>query len=130
MNEKEIEMCLRQVIDECKRLKIPIDNNINTAISVNRRAKSRFASCKRNKTHVKDYFCIEVSESLLGAEEKVVKEILFHEVLHTCPKCYNHGPEWKKYADKINRNYGNNIQATATYEELGLKAPERKKKIN
>ena len=129
MNEKEIESCLTQVIEDCKALKIPVSERIDPNITVNKRAQSRFASCKRNKAYREEKFIIEVTTALLAAEEKVIKEILAHEVLHTCPGCYNHGPKWKSFADKVNRHYGYRIKTTSSYEELGLQKPEVKRSV-
>lgn len=129
MKEKEIDFYLKKVINECKALNIPVSKKIDRNIAVNRRAKSRFASCKKNKTYSGEIFTIEVSEALLAAEDNIIKEILTHEVLHTCPGCYNHGIKWKTFAEKLNQYYGYNIKTTASYEEIGLHKPDVKRKI-
>lgn len=112
---------------ECMALNIPISTNIDPNIIINRRARSRFAACKRKGAYL---YIIEVGEALLQAERCAVKNILAHEILHTCYGCYNHGKRWKFYADKMNRTYGYHITTTTTYEELGLEVPDRKKTIH
>ena len=129
MNKKEIESCIQELIKECKDLKIPVSRNIDPEIRINRRARSRFAACKKEKSLIGDIYQLEIGESLLDAEESVIRTILAHELLHTCRGCYNHGPRWKEYAFKMNQTYGYRIKTTATYEELGLKAPDQQKKI-
>ena len=74
----------------------------------------------------KPYFRIEICEAMLDAGEQEIKNVLAHELLHTCPGCYNHGMRWKAYAAKINNMYGYNITSTTTYEKIGLQKPEKK----
>lgn len=130
MNKREIESCIQELIAECRECKIPVSGKIDPEVRINKRARSRFAACKREKGLNGETYKIEIGEALLTAEEKVIRTVLAHELLHTCRGCYNHGSRWKKYAYQMNQNYGYRIKTTATYEELGLKAPERQKKIN
>lgn len=37
---------------------------------------------------------------------KELKEIVIHELIHTCPRCFSHGKTWKKYAQIMNDAYG------------------------
>lgn len=127
MEKHEIERCMHEVIRECTSLKIPISTNIDPNIIINNRARSRFAACKKKGTSP---YIIEVGEALLKADVFAVKNILAHEILHTCYGCYNHGERWKLYADKMNRAYGYHITRTTTYEELGLETPEKKRKVH
>lgn len=128
MDKREIEDCLKEVIAECRLLKIPISYDIESFITFNKRAKSRFAACRKVKNLEGYSFVIEVGEALMKADRETVKGVLAHEVLHTCYGCYNHGNRWKFYADKMNSTYGYKIKRTSSYEELGLKAPVKEKK--
>ena len=128
MDKKQIELCMAQIMKQCKDIKIPISSNIDSNVIINYRARSRFACCKKQRTNITKYI-IEVSVSLFQAGEQSVRNIIAHELLHTCYGCYNHGGRWKQYADKMNRTYGYKIKTTATYEELGLERPEVKREI-
>lgn len=130
MDKKEIEFCVQELIKECRNLKIPVSRKIDSEITINKRARSRFAACRREKGIKGEIYRIEIGEMLLVTDKKVVRTILAHELLHTCRGCYNHGTKWKEYASKMNQTYGYKIKTTATYEELGLEALEREKKIN
>lgn len=33
--------------------------------------------------------------------------VLLHEIIHTCPDCWNHGRQWKKWARHLNANGAN-----------------------
>lgn len=125
MKIHEIEKCLQEVIKECHHLNIPISKQIDPKIRINKRAKSRFAACMKDKRFQDPVFVIEIGNALLEIDEKKVGSILAHEVLHTCYGCNNHGRVWKAYAYKMNRTYGYQIKTTASYEELGLAKPDK-----
>lgn len=113
----EIDKLLQVVIAQAKALKIPIAHNINPEVKINCRAKTRFGRC------VKSPFsgcAIEVSECAVKAGDSAVKEILAHEILHSCCGCANHGERWKSFADKMNIAYGYHIKRTQSCEELGI----------
>lgn len=110
-----------KVIKEAKQLDIPISNKLKEDVIINNRAKSRFGCCKKIKKGSKEIYEIELSYRLMNCEEKVIKQTLAHEILHTCPGCDNHGNTWKSYAKKMNDVYGYNIKRTDTSENLGIK---------
>lgn len=126
MEKQEIETYMDEVIRQCVALKIPISSHIDPNIIINKRARSRFAACRKKGN---SFYTIEVGEALMKADEYSVKNILAHELLHTCYGCYNHGKRWKSYADKMNKTYGYRITTTTTYEALGLETPQREKTI-
>lgn len=130
MNRTDIEKYMKEVIAECHSACIPISSRISPYTVINRRAHSRFAACKRQTKFTGTNYIIEIGEALLKTDKRTVKNILAHEILHTCIGCYNHGKKWKMYAAKMNQIYGYQIKTTATYRELGLQEPERKRKIN
>lgn len=132
MKQQELEALLQEVLSQCKEINIPVSNHIMPYIYINRRAKSRFASCRKVQTdsghnHLRNtHFQIEVCEAMLEADEGHIKNVLAHELLHTCYGCYNHGKRWKSYAYKMNKTYGYDITTTADYEKMGLERPEKK----
>jgi len=130
MEKQELEIYLQQVIQEAKALNLPVSKRIDPLIRLNRRAKSRFASCRTETNRPGAVYTIEVGEALLRSTGTTVKGILAHEVLHTCPGCRDHGSKWKAYAEKMNEAYGYTIKRTSTYEELGLEAPQKNREAN
>lgn len=120
MVRAEINEKLKQIIIEAQALNIPVPQNINNDVFINARPKKRFGCCKLKD----DVFTIEISEFVLKCSEKSVKNILAHELLHTCKGCFEHGQLWKCYAEKMNAEYGYNIKRTSSFEELGLERPE------
>ncbi|QHI72277.1 SprT-like domain-containing protein [Aminipila terrae] len=121
METEYINDLYKNVLEEAKKLKLPVSDKIKSDITINRRARSRFGCCKKIRKGLRESFEIELSYRLLGCQEKFIKQTLAHEILHTCPGCDNHGALWKKYADTMNETYGYRIKRTDTAEQLGIK---------
>lgn len=116
MVRENIDSLLKEVIREAQAIKIPVPKNINEKVYINPRPKKRFGCCNT----MGGRFNIEISEFLLKAEPHKIKEVLAHELLHTCKGCRNHGPRWKEYAASMNKAYRYNIKRVSSFEELGL----------
>lgn len=86
---------------------------------VNSRAKRRLGCCRAEIQKGERIYYIEISSSLAEKDDRAVKEVILHELLHTCPDCLNHGKTWKSLAQRVNRVYGFNITATARAEDCG-----------
>ena len=116
--EKRAAVLLQKCRNILREEGIPASDRI-TKLTVNYRVRSRFGRCVRTGQEYE----IELSGRLLEAEDRVIETVILHELLHTCPRCLNHGTLWKAYAEKLNRKYGYHIRPTTTYESLGLKDP-------
>ena len=110
---------LQEIISEAKQINIPISENIIPIVKVNTRVKSRFGCCKRNENN----FQIEISSFMEQAKEIDIRETLAHEVLHTCPNCFDHQLQWKIYASKMKRAYGYNISTSGDSVAMGITIP-------
>ena len=86
---------------------------------INTRAKKRWGQCKA-LGH--GYYSINISVRLLAddIDDIATKTTILHELLHTCKGCMNHGKEWQRLADKVNRAYGYNIKRCTSCEEKGI----------
>lgn len=49
---------------------------------------------------------------------------MYHELLHTCPDCWDHGKTWKHYAEIVNQNTGALVQRTDSAENKGVSREE------
>lgn len=90
-------------------------------ISVNARAKKRWGQCK--KVSSRGQYSIEISACLLRDNVDIIatKNTVIHEILHTCEGCMNHGKNWKRQAEKVNRAYPQyNIKRCTSAEEKGI----------
>ncbi len=85
---------------------------------VNTRAKRRWGLCRMKNGK----FIIEINECLLYEENSQagLEETILHELLHTCEGCFNHGAEWKRMAERVNRVYGYRIARINSEEEKGV----------
>lgn len=118
--EKQLNELLQQVWEEARALNIPVSKHISPSLQINNRTKTRFGGCKKVKGFVHDTYQIEISRVLLSAEAHVVKEILAHEILHTCPGCMNHGSTWKMHCRKLEAVHGYRLERTTSYAKLGI----------
>lgn len=112
---RDLNRYANECIEDMKSLGIdvpPIEK-----FTVNTRAKSRFGQCTYNRKT--NQYSIEICSDLVDDECNVLalRETIFHELIHTLPNCMNHGVEFKKYADMINKRYYVNIKRTSTDEE-------------
>ncbi len=118
-NQPQLDQLLAQVIAQAKALGIPVSPHISPRVQINRRAKTRLGCCRATQSG----HTIEVAAVLCDAGEAAIRQVLAHEVLHTCPGCANHGPRWRGWAQRMNAAWGYRIQRTDSYQALGLRDP-------
>ena len=116
--ENELQRLLTECLQELGMLGIYPSGKI-VAIRENSRAKKRLGCCKKRDSKGQEYE-LEVSTLLKGQDEKTIKEIIIHEILHTCKGCFNHGSRWHRLAEQVYRAYGYRIESTADYKRLNL----------
>lgn len=112
---------LYKLVDECRDElnAIGIYPPALISFSVNTRATKRWGQCKLSY----GVYSINISSRLLedGLPDMVAKNTIAHELLHTMPDCMNHGNEWQRYANKVNKAYsGYNIKRCTSAEEKGI----------
>jgi predicted SprT family Zn-dependent metalloprotease len=89
-------------------------------VSINYRARKRLGCCKRTGTGLAPRYQIEISHLCRGLEGRQLKEIIIHELLHTCRGSMNHGIRWKENAARVKKELGYDISSTANFEKLGI----------
>lgn len=124
---------LQSLYEECKlelkNIGINLDNNLvgNITVDISKRNCKRYGCCKQEdpvpsskyyerigrkkyakyslyKTHK-----IEISKWVMDLNDDIIKNTIIHEIIHCFPNCSNHGEEFKKYANYINKQLGYNI---------------------
>lgn len=116
MDQRELNRNLKEVIKQAQDINIPVPADICEQVDINPRPKKRYGCCRlRNGKYY-----IEVSEFILTCDPDKIREVLAHEVLHTCRGCYDHGNMWKRYAAMMNSAYGYNIKRTSSNAEMGI----------
>lgn len=114
--ENDFNYLLQVVLEEAKQVGVPVSSTISSHVVVNKRAKTRFGSCKK----LGSIYIIELSHLLLHAPAFSCKQVLAHEVLHTCNGCRNHGARWRSYAYRMGNAYGYDIHRVDSHENLGI----------
>lgn len=59
---------------------------------------------------------MEISSFALDYSDEEIKDIVAHELIHTCRGCFNHGERYKKYMKRVN-TLGYNVSTTYKGEE-------------
>lgn len=105
-----LESIYRVVLTDCDSLKIPYTKEV--PIVINSRAKRRHGCCKKKDGK----FIIEISEFVLDYPVDEIKNVVAHEIIHTCYGCFNHKKKFKSYGEKL-KPLGYNITTTYKGEE-------------
>ena len=125
---KDLQKLFNECIAELDAIGVEYGNI--TSVKVNTRAQKRWGLCKKklitdceNSAQAYEYE-ISISHRLLADDvnDKVVKDTIMHEILHTCKKCYAHNNVWKSLANKVNKAYGYNIKRTTSCEEKEIES--------
>lgn len=103
----------------------PIDWQVNT------RAK-RWGYCKRVPCGNEPEFLIQINASLLDErnDEVGLMNTIIHELLHTCPGCFNHSASWQYMAQRVYNAFGYRIQRTSSAKEKGVEIDLRSERID
>lgn len=100
---------MRETAEQARKLGIPISEQIEPHVRINRRAVNRLGCCRRQGGG----YVIELAARVAEGTERSCRETLAHELLHTCVGCQNHGRLWKEYARWMNEAYGYHIKRVA-----------------
>lgn len=110
---------LNNVANECMAELDAIGINYGriSRFEINTRAKSRWGRCRK----IGSSYIIEINVDLLDERNDIngLKNTIIHELLHTCEGCMNHGKEWKRLAEIVNRNYGYGITRCSNADDKG-----------
>lgn len=100
---------------EMESIGMDISMNIS-GIAVNKRLSRALGRCMKKGFSYR----IEINDCMLADEVEVnaTKNVIMHELLHTCPGCFNHGGEWKYRASIVNRKLGYHVNRTEDCEAL------------
>lgn len=112
--QNRLEQLKNEAMSELMGIGVPIlPSNIHFAI--NKRYTRKLANCQELP---EGPYLIQVSSVVLKGDDHFAKNIIIHELLHTLPGCLNHGPEWKRWAEKVNRELGYDIQRIVPIDKI------------
>ena len=136
--EEKLKEIYNKCIEELRTVEINIKDNPligNVDIKLAKRDAKRYGCCKQEEPDKKYYHIekrgrkkyikydrfkkhhIEISKWVLELDEDIIKNTVMHEIIHCLPNCNNHGKEFKKYANYINKKLGYDIKTVGNKEE-------------
>lgn len=92
------------------------------------KAEKRWGQCRHRNGKTIIGISYKLIDTTYSETDMGLINTIIHEILHTCPRCGNHGSVWKSYASKIYNRFGYNIKRTSSCEEKGAKENEDKYK--
>lgn len=100
----DLQRISKECIEEMKKANIPIRDEKIIEIK-SELLDEDYGFCEYDGSY---NFDIIINEKLLRDECPLVelKEVVIHELLHTCPRCLSHSNTWRKYAGIMNDVYG------------------------
>lgn len=123
MTALELDKILAETIETACSIGIPVSKRIIPHVYINKRRKTILGTCEKQKN---GEYKIVVSAFVLDGGEAAVRNVIAHEVLHTCKNCANHGDIWKGYAKRLGKAIGQEIKRTGeseTAEDMRKNAP-------
>ena len=107
---------LTNVINDAINIGIPISNKIDNIIHIDTKMYDRVAACYKYMFPAK--YEIHLSYDTLRAKESDIKDIIAHEILHTCFLSMDHGMPWSIYQQQMNELLGYNIQEKYSWHNI------------
>jgi predicted SprT family Zn-dependent metalloprotease len=111
---------------ELRRINMDFSDKI-VRVSVNGRLRTTLGVCNRDRRT--GMFTIDINPALLAdnVDDMEVKDTIVHEMIHNCPGCFDHGYEWKRRADRVNRMLGYHVSRTASRADMEAAGVEVKR---
>ena len=72
----EADIILKKVIAQARKAGIPVSDNIDKNIVINKRAKTRLGACRMKKNGRKKHFTIEIGSALLVCGHEEIAEVI------------------------------------------------------
>ena len=149
--EEKLNRLYQECLKELKSIGINLEGNKeigNIDIKLSSRQTKRYGCCRQEnpdkryqviekrgyrKTIRYEKFNahhIEISKWVMELNDDIIKNTIFHEMIHCIPFCNNHGEKFKKYATYINQKLGYDIKRVGNPKEDYVKSnipyPEEK----
>lgn len=122
-NTYALNKILDETVKKARELNIPVSDRIIPNVYINGRRKTILGTCERQKN---GQYKIVISAFVLDGGEYEIRNVIAHEVLHTCRNCSNHGYFWKIYAKRLGQAIGQEIKRegrSVKADELRRNAP-------
>ena len=107
---------LTSVINDAISVGIPVSDRIEPVIYIDEGRYDRVAACYKYPFPYR--YEIHLSKDTLRTSETEIKNIIAHEVLHTCLLSMGHDIPWKIYQKRMNDQLGYNIKKKYSWHKL------------
>jgi predicted SprT family Zn-dependent metalloprotease len=114
MTNAVVNKVLNECIDELEKIGVPVSMYVSKEVKIKPRAINTLGQCARKG----NTYEIAVAKRVVDAGIKVLENTIYHELLHTCPNCMNHGETWKRWASLVNRKLGLKISRCSDGKDL------------
>ena len=125
INTINIQQIFEDVKKEVKNI-IPFSDNIYNKIKIIN-AKQKLGVCHKTSFAGLAYYSISISKYLLECDIKLIKEVLIHELIHTCNGCFNHGKNFLHFAFLVNNELGYAITTQSKDKQFKNNIPHKYK---
>mgnify|MGYP006398886169 FL=1 len=123
MNEQQE---LDRIVKKCEEIMIGCGLTLPAGITYN--LNSRFTRamgrCEYHGSYGgKPKYVIQIAKRYFDAymesgDMTKMEDTVLHEMCHVLPNCFNHGYDWERAVNKINRKYGYNIKRCYDVDEV------------
>lgn len=138
MEEKRLNKIYQQCLKELSSIEINMENKEligRIDIKLTKRASKSYGCCKQENPDKRYKIItkkgrhkivkyakfqnhhIEISNWVMQLNDDIIKNTILHELIHCIPFCNNHGTEFKKYANYINKRLGYHIATKGNIQE-------------
>lgn len=115
--QSDLNKMLLEVVNDAINANIPINQTIDKRVYIDKGIKNRAGFCN----WCLQKYEIHITDKMVASTEKYIKDILAHEILHTCFLAKNHNYPWNHYANIMNKTYGYNIKEKYnSWKEIGV----------
>jgi predicted metal-dependent hydrolase len=113
--EAQLNLILKEAISNIRKLGLKSKYRVKRKLLVSSRYRTAWAKCCYD---TKTGFEICISDKMFTANLEAARTIIYHEVIHTLPGCFNHGPNFKNAAALINKRFTVKVSRFMTEENF------------
>lgn len=115
--ENDLKKTYNEAVDILKQCNIPYGKVLS--VQWMKSNAVNWGKCRRNPNS--NEFMIWINPIFKKASDRSgILQTMLHELIHTCPGCFNHGSQWKRYASIVNAATGLHVSRTTSAESLNL----------
>lgn len=113
----ELNKMLNDIINDAISIGFPVSPSLERKIHIDQNRYDRVGACYRYTTYPERYE-IHLSAMTIKAKENELRNIIAHEVLHSCFLSMEHNNIWTLYKNLMNAKLGYNIQIKYSWHKI------------